>query len=120
MEGPRKIITAKFYRLPAGREPVREWLLGLPQADRKIIGRDIQKAEFAWPCGPPLCKPLKSYPGLMEVRSSISGGRIARVFFYVAGRDMILLHGFVKKSKSTPEKELKLADKRKKEHQTNE
>jgi phage-related protein len=96
---------------------VRDWLLELPDADRKIIGGDLMAVEFGWPCGEPLCKSLSGYAGLREVRSGLSGGRIARVFFYVSGSAMVLLHGFVKKSQKTPEKDLKLANRRKKEHE---
>lgn len=96
---------------------MREWLLEMPAADRKIIGGDLMAVEFGWPCGEPLCKSLSGYGGLREVRSDLSVGRIARVFFYVSGPEMVLLHGFVKKSQKTPEKELKLANKRKKEHE---
>ncbi|GJL65732.1 MAG: hypothetical protein NPIRA05_07030 [Nitrospirales bacterium] len=39
-----------------------------------------------------------------------------RMFFYVSGAEMVLFHGLVKKSQKTPDKELILANKRKKEH----
>jgi len=103
----QKVIIATFYRLPSGKEPVRDWLLELPVADRKIIGGDLMAVEFGWPCGEPLCKSLSGYAGLREFRSSLSGGRIARVFFYVSGSAMVLLHGFVKKPQKTPDKDLK-------------
>ena len=48
---------------------------------------------------------------LWEVRSNISDGRIARVLFTVCKTAMVLLHGFVKKSKSTPKADLDLAKK---------
>ncbi len=73
--------------------------------------------EFGWPCGEPLCKSLSGHAGLREVRSDLSGGRIGRVFFYVSGSAMVLLHGFVKKTQKTPDKDLKLANRRKKEHE---
>jgi phage-related protein len=49
--------------------------------------------------------------GLWELRSSITDG-IARVIFVAQGDLMILLHGFIKKSRKTPEKELAVARKR--------
>lgn len=119
MKAPEKVIVAKFYRLPGGREPVREWLLGLRTEDRKTVGQDIMAVEFGWPCGEPLCKSLTNYAGLFEVRSNLPGKRIARVFFYVSGKDMVLLHGFIKKSQATPQKDLKLANRRMKEHERN-
>ena len=116
MAATEKIVVARFYRLASGREPVREWLIGLTREDRRLIGRDIMKVEFGWPCGPPLCAPITNHPGLWEVRSDLSDRRIARVFFTVSGRTMVLLHGFIKKTRATPRKELLLVQRRMKEH----
>ena len=116
MTETEKVIEARFYRLASGREPVREWLGKLTREDRRLIGRDIMKVEFGWPCGPPLCASLTDHPGLHEVRSNVTGSRIARVFFTVSGGNMILLHGFIKKTRTTPATELKLAERRMKEH----
>lgn len=111
-----QVIIAQFYQLPSGREPVREWLRKLPSEDRKLIGRDLMKVEFGWPCGPPLCKSLTDHPGLYEVRSDLTGRRIARVIFTVSREKMVLLNGFIKKTQATPAKELKLAERRMKEY----
>ncbi len=51
------------------------------------------------PLGIPLIRKLD--PGLWEIRSSLAAG-IARVVFAVDGDTMVLLHGFVKKSRKTP------------------
>ena len=40
---PRKIPLA-FYQVRPGHEPVREWLKGLPEAERHAIGRDLLRA----------------------------------------------------------------------------
>lgn len=95
--------------------PVREWILGLDPADRREIGKDIQKVEFGWPIGMPYCRPLGR--GLWEVRSNISSGRIARTLFFVLAGEMVLLHGFIKKTQKTPPQEIELALKRMKELQ---
>jgi phage-related protein len=108
-----KRLPAAFYRLPSGREPVREWLKSLDPADRKIIGEDIKDVEFSWPIGMPLVRPLGG--GLWEVRSEITQGRIARVVFCIAEQHMVLLHGFVKKTQKTPDADLDLARRRKKD-----
>ena len=107
-----KRLPARFFESDTGRVPVRDWLLGLSAADRKIIGDDIRTAEFGWPVGMPLCRAIAGRKGLWEIRSSLSGGRIARVFFCAQGGSMVLLHGFLKKSQRTPERELDLAEKR--------
>jgi phage-related protein len=49
------------------------------------------------------------------VRSDLSGGRIARVIFCIVGGEMVLLHGFRKKSQKTPAQDIELALRRKKE-----
>jgi len=50
---------------------------------------------------------------LWEIRTNLSGGNIARVFFTVRNARMVLLHGFVKKSQKTPRREIELARTRK-------
>ncbi len=117
MSSPQKILQAAFYVTGTGKRPVREWLVELSPPDRKTIGEDIATLEFCWPVGMPKCSPMKGIKGLYEIRSNISSGRIARVFFVLIDHQMVLLHGFVKKTQKTPEKELKLATARMKEVQ---
>jgi phage-related protein len=100
-----------FFRTESGNEPVREWLLTLSREERKTIGDDVLKVQYCWPIGKPLVDGLGH--GLWEVRSKL-GSRIARVIFVVHGREVILLHGFIKKTQKTPKQELDLALKRKK------
>jgi phage-related protein len=111
-----KRIPAIFYRTEAGREPVREWLRGLSPGDRKRIGEDIKTVEFGWPVGMPVCKPLGD--GLYEARTNLAQNRTARVLFYIdkKGR-MVLLHGFMKKTRRTPDADLEMARKNKSKHQ---
>lgn len=120
MSSSGKVLVVRFFQLASGREPVRDWIGTFPREDRKLIGRDLMKVEYGWPCGPPLCAPLTDYPGLHEVRSSLTGGRIARVFFSVSRGTMVLLHGFIKKTQASPAKELKLAARRLKEYKRSE
>ena len=108
-----KRVKAVFYESGSGNMPVREWLLGLDREDRRIIGEDIATVEFSYPIGMPVCRSLGN--GLYEVRSSISGGRIARVIFIVKRGYMVLLHGFIKKTQKTPKQDIDLAAKRTKE-----
>ena len=108
-----KKITARFYLTAAGRNPVRDWLLAFAKDDRRIIGKDIQKVEFGWPIGMPYCRSLAN--GLWEVRSNLPGGRIARTIFTLVEGEMVLLHGFEKKSQKTPPFEIEVALKRRRE-----
>lgn len=106
------VLTVRFYRTADGKEPVREWLVGMGKPNKTIIGADIKTTQIGWPLGMPLVR--KMDPGLWEVRSHIPEG-IARVMFTVKDATMVLLHGFVKKSHKTPASDLKLAKQRKKE-----
>ncbi len=70
------------------------------------------KVQYCWPIGKPLVDGLGH--GLWEVRSRLTE-RIARIIFYVEAGEMVLLHGFIKKTQATPEQEIELALKRKKQ-----
>lgn len=98
-----------FFRLDSGREPVREWLRGLDRPSRRSIGADIKTVQLGWPVGRPLAR--KMVEGLWELRSHIPSG-IARTFFTVQSTNIVLLHGFVKKARKTPPKELAVAKRR--------
>ena len=100
------ILEVVFYRSEVGNEPVREWLKELPRDDKRRIGEDIKTAQYGWPLGMPLIGKIKK--DLWEVRTKLKDG-IARVFFTVDGSNMILLHGFIKKSQKTPQNELNTA-----------
>lgn len=115
MQKPVKTLQAVFFVTGAGKRPVREWLMELAPEDRKSIGEDIATLEFCWPVGMPKCRPMKGVKNLYEIRSNISSGRIARVFFVLVGGRMVLLHGFIKKTQKTPDKELNVAVARMKE-----
>jgi phage-related protein len=112
MREPLKIPLI-FYRTSAGAEPVREWLQSLDAADRNAIGQDLMRVQFRWPIGMPLCRPLGA--GLWEVRTNLSGNRIARVLFFVQDERIGVVHGFIKKTRKTPSDAITVADRRMKE-----
>ena len=96
---------------------MRDWLkMGLSAEDRKRVGHDIMTVEYGWPLGMPMCRHLEG--GVHEVRTNLSRNRIARVLFYIdkLGR-MVLLHGFIKKTRRTPAQDLSLARGNKKKHE---
>jgi len=89
---------------------VREWLKEMSRDDRRLIGTDIRTVEYGWPIGMPSCRPMGA--GLYEVRTSLSGNRIARVMFCISAGNLVLLHGLIKKTGKTPRADLQLARKR--------
>lgn len=89
----------------------------LLKSDKKTIGEDIKTVQYGWPLGMPLVDSLGQ--GLWEVRCKLSGGRIARILFFMDGNIMILVNGFIKKTQKTPKQELDIAKKRKKLYEQN-
>jgi len=100
------ILGVAFFRTGTEREPVREWLKSLSREERRHIGEDLKTVQFGWPLGMPLVRKLDA--GLWEARSRLPNG-IARVLFTTGEGRMILLHGFIKKSRKTPRDDLELA-----------
>lgn len=101
------VLSVNFFSTAVGRVPVRQWLRSLDDADRKAIGEDIRLVQFGWPLGMPLVRKLEEH--LWEIRSRLSKRRIARILFTVRDNKMVLLHGFIKKSQRTPQRDLNLA-----------
>jgi phage-related protein len=112
-EPPPSRIDLVFYRSVAGNEPVRDWLVKLPETSRRAVGLDLQRVQFRWPVGMPLVRPMGK--GLFEVRTNLPDGTISRVLFCFHSGELYALHGFIKKSQKTPDAELELARKRQKE-----
>ena len=109
---PRKIPLI-FFRTGAGAEPVREWLRELPEAERHAVGKDLLRAQWHWPVGMPLCRPMGG--GLLEIRTDLPTKRTARVMLCLYHEHLVALHGFIKKTRATPAEDLALARKRQKE-----
>jgi phage-related protein len=109
---PRKTELVCF-RNDAGGEPVRAWLKGLNEGERRTIGTDLLRAQWRWPIGMPLCRPMSQ--GLWELRTDLPGNRAAWVFICFYDNRLVALHGFIKKTRATPKDDLALARKRQKE-----
>ena len=102
-------LAIKFFRQSSGTEPVRDCLKALPTDEKKRIGEDIKAVQYGWPLGLPLVDHLEG--DIWEVRTKLVN-RIARVLFAVHGSNIILLHGFIKKTQKTPRQEIDLAKER--------
>ena len=109
---PQKIPLI-FYRTTAGNEPVREWLKGLDEVERQAIGKDLLRAQWRWPVGMPLCRQMGD--GLWEIRTDLPTKRTARVLLCLYRKHLVVLHGFIKKTRATPDSDLVTTHKRQKE-----
>ena len=106
-------IPLVFFRTDAGNEPLRDWLKDLDRDDRLEVGRDLQRVQYRWPVGMPLCRPLGD--GLWEVRTNLPGKTISRVLICFHQGELYALHGFIKKTQKTPDDDLDIARRRKKD-----
>jgi phage-related protein len=106
-------IPLVFFRGAAGKQPVRDWLKGLDRLDRLEIGADLQRAQYRWPVGMPLCRALGD--GLWEIRTNLPSRTTARVLICFHKGALYALHGFIKKTQKTPVEDLALAHKRRRE-----
>ena len=102
----KPVLLVAFYVSFSGDEPVRTWLKSLPAHERLAIGGDIKAVQFRWPLGMPLVRKLTGK--LWEIRTQLPT-LIARVLFTVKGNQMVLLHGFIKKTQATQAQDITLA-----------
>ncbi len=106
---PIQPLIVLFFKTEGGTEPVHDWLRLLSASDKKTIGADIRTVQVGWPLGMPLVRKMDT--DLWEIRINLASG-IARLFITVSGNTLLLLHGFIKKSQTTPKHELELAKNR--------
>lgn len=102
----KPVLDVRFFKTDGGTEPVRDWLRELSAIDKKTIGEDIKTVQFGWPLGMPLVRKMDK--DLWEVRIHLES-RIARVLLTISDGKIVLLHGFIKKSQTTPKHDLDLA-----------
>jgi phage-related protein len=101
----------EFYRDGTGREPVKDFLDVLPIGTRAKVARLIDfLSEQGVLLKEPYTRQIKGKIRELRVRDNLGYVRI--LYFTFTGRRFILLHGFLKKTDKTPEKEIKLAEKR--------
>ena len=108
------MLTIKFYQNAKKKEPVKEWLKNLNSAERREISNNLQKLQLGWEKGlvrEPLVKNLKG--GLWELRTHLPSHKISRVIFCFFDENIILLHGFIKKTQKIAFLDINLAKTRK-------
>jgi phage-related protein len=92
------------------------WLRDVLTAEvRQQIGWDIAAVQWRWPVGKPLVGAFGG--GLFEVRTSV-GKEQYRVLFFVLVGEMVLLHGFHKKTRRAPVADIELSRTRMKDEES--
>ena len=109
----RKII---FYRLKNGKCPIEDYLnlLSQKQIEKVFFVLDLIEQFNIVPRK--FFKKLESTDNLWEVRVQY-GNNIFRFLGFFDGSELVVLnHAFTKKTQKTPQKEIKKAEKRKKDY----
>lgn len=89
-----------YQKLPAKVQEKIEYVFDLVRYEERVPAKFL--------------KHMESTDGLYEIRVQV-GNNIYRIFcFFDAGRIVVVLHGFQKKSRKTPKKEIALAERLKK------
>jgi len=106
-----------FYETVEGKSPVEEFIESL---DAETQGKFIIKQQLLQDFGSQLRYPHTDHleEGILELRFKGKEGQIRVLFFFFYGKRIIFTHGFVKKTQKTPQKEITLAQERRKDFLT--
>lgn len=103
--------TVEYYKDNNGKEPVADFIDSLPVVTQTKVFRLIDLlGDYGVLLKEPYTKQIKDK--IREIRIRDSRGAVRVLYFTFTGRRFILLHGFVKKSDKTREKEIEIAEKR--------
>ncbi|HAK87581.1 MAG TPA: type II toxin-antitoxin system RelE/ParE family toxin [Nitrospiraceae bacterium] len=103
--------TIDYYKDAQGNEPVREFLNSLHRpAHAKAMRLIDTLSEYGVLLKEPFTKQIKGK--IRELRVKDAQGNIRILYFTYTGRRFVLLHGFIKKTDKTPEREIETAEKR--------
>ena len=99
-------------------EPIVDFLASLDPRLRAKVYRGIDLLANNWPLiGEPHVRRVSGYAGLWELREGLGNVKVRVFFFQAAPNVLVAVHGFVKKSRKTPRRELSLASKKKSEYE---
>ncbi len=106
----------EFYRTEADVSPVANWIRDMPPGDQALaLGYIEQLALLGTEAQAPLVKPLGNK--LYELRWKASDKQYRIAYFAVRGRKLVLLHGFIKKTNTTPKQDKDKAQKRMRDYE---
>ena len=97
-----------FYEKEDGTKPAKEFVKSLETKMRAKMSRAIKSAKMN---GTELREPYSKHlnDGIFELRAKV-GTNISRVmYFFFIGHEIILTHGFIKKTQKTPPAEIERA-----------
>lgn len=102
------MFDISYYENSSGKSPVEKFIDSL---DAKMRAKVFGRMELLEEYGPRLGMPFSRHidDGIFELRVVQSSDIVRLFYFFVAERTIVLTHGFVKKTKKTPARELEKA-----------
>jgi phage-related protein len=105
-----------FYKTSSGRSPITDFLDSLSGKELQKIAWVLEIIEEFDTVPKQYFKKLVNTDDIWEVRVVLSSNTFRLLGFFDGKNLIILTNGFAKKAQKTPLKEIKLAEKRKKEY----
>ena len=106
----------KFYRLETGKCPVEEFFDSLTNKQFEKISFVLDLIEQINIVPSKYFKKLKGTDNIWEIRVQ-QGNNIFRILGFFDGKELVVLnHAFTKKSQKIPQKEIAIAEKRKRNY----
>ena len=103
--------TVEYVEIENGKKPFKEFIFSLSIRERakvfETIDYFIELKNQNLPIKESLSKHLED--GIFELRIAFAKKVARSVYFYQKGAKIILTHGFIKKTKKTPRKEIERA-----------
>jgi len=109
-------VKIRYYLSSAGRSPVEDFILSLPEVTRLEVFDAFSLVDSGKVLEMPLSRNLSNIrPGLHELRFRDKAGQVRVIYFIKKQVAIYLIHGFRKKTQEISRKDLDLIIKRLKE-----
>ena len=109
------MFDVEYYEKEDGTFPAEEFILSLDSKMQAKMFRELELLEtFGNELREPHSKPLGD--GIYEIRAKVASDITRVLYFFVVNKKIILTNGFVKKTQKTPDNEIALAKKYRKDY----
>ena len=103
-------MEIEFFTTSSGEKPARDFL---DELSPKMRAKMLDKIRYLHELGQALRFPHSRHleDEIYELRAQAEGNISRILYFFVIGDKAVLTHGFIKKTQNTPPKEIKKAEK---------
>ena len=109
------MFDVEYYEKEDGTLPAEEFILSLDAKMQAKMFRELELLEtFGNELREPHSKPLGD--GIYEIRAKVASDITRVLYFFVVNKKIILTNGFGKKTQKTPDSEITLAKKYRKDY----